>query len=269
MIQAEYNIADNLPESLNRENLKQVAQLIDDKLHELDMLSELVSIYPRIDELSSNFIDALAIQFHVDFYDTGLPLEKRRTLVKNSIRWHMRKGTVGVVQEVVQTVFDSGVVSEWFKYSGQPYHFKVDLLSAPEITPENINLIVKCINTVKNVRSWLDGLGFRRDCTGIMHYGIASHMHKKINIGPAQIRDASTSGEFYIGGAAHMHKRYKIEQVSINDTYLHSPYRVGVISHTHKRYSIEPKSISDTLRRSPYKAGGGVNIYKKYQIEEE
>lgn len=241
MIQADYDIADNLPESLNRENLKQVAQLIDDKLHELNMLSELVSIYPRIDELSSALIDALAIQFHVDFYDTSLPLDKRRALVKNSIRWHMRKGTAGVVQEVVQTVFDSGVVNEWFEYGGQPYHFKVDLLSAPEITPENIDLIVKCINTVKNVRSWLDGLGFRRNCTGITHYGIALHMHKKYSIGPAQIRDASANGGFFVGGASHIHKRYKIEQTSIHDTSLYSPY----------------------------KAGGGVYMYKKYRIEEE
>lgn len=241
MINADYNIADNLPESLNRENLQQVAQLIDIKMHELNMLSELVSIYPRIDELSSALIDALAIQFHVDFYDTTLPLDKRRSLVKNSVRWHMRKGTKGVVQELVQTVFDSGIVKEWFGYEGEPYHFRVDLLSAPEITPENIDLIVKVVNTVKNVRSWLDGLGFRRETTGVTYYGVAVSLHKKYSIGPAQVRDTNAEGGFFIGGISQLHKKYAIEQASIQDVSLYSPY----------------------------KAGGGVYLYKKYGIGEE
>lgn len=241
MINADYNIADNLPESLNRENLQQVAQLIDIKMHELNMLSELVSIYPRIDELSSALIDALAIQFHVDFYDTTLPLDKRRSLVKNSVRWHMRKGTKGVVQELVQTVFDSGVVKEWFGYEGEPYHFRVDLLSAPEITPENLDLIVKVVNTVKNVRSWLDGIGFTRSAKGIAYYGAAVHCHKKYSIAPAQVRDTSINSGFYI----------------------------GIVSHLHKKYAVEQGSIHDTALLSPYTTGGGIYVYKKYGIEEE
>ena len=158
MIQADYNIADRLPESLKRENMQQVAKIIDDKMHELDQLSELVSIYPRIDELSSAFIDALAIQFHVDFYDTTLPLDTRRALVKNSVRWHMRKGTAAVVQELINTIWDSGIVREWYEYGGDPYYFKVDVLEAPIDDAEKIAAIVKAINTVKNKRSWLDSI---------------------------------------------------------------------------------------------------------------
>ena len=78
MNQDEYRIADRLPESLNRDNMRELAEAIDEKMAEIDRMSELVSIYPRIDELSSNLIDALAVQFHVDYYDKTLPLDTRR-----------------------------------------------------------------------------------------------------------------------------------------------------------------------------------------------
>ncbi len=241
MKRQEYAIADRLPESLNRDNLREVAQVIDEKMHELDMLSEIVCLYPRIDELSSELVDALAIQFHVDFYDTTLSLEKRRELVKNSIRWHMKKGTKSVVQELVETVFDSGVVSEWFEYGGAPYHFRVTLQNESDITPEKLALVAKVANAVKNVRSWLDGIGFKRETTGRTYYGGAPYIHKKYSIGPAKAHDAHTEGTNYIGGVSHIYKRYKVEQNSIHDTSVNSPY----------------------------KAGGGVYMYKKYRIEEE
>ncbi len=242
MIQADYNIADNLPESLNRENLQQVAQVIDEKMHELDMMTELVSIYPRIDELSSDFIDALAIQMHVDFYDTTLPLEKRRALVKNSVRWHMRKGTKSVVQELVATVFDSGVVSEWFEYNGEPYHFRVTLQNDTDVTPDNLALVAKVATTVKNVRSWLDGIGFRRETTGPLYFRGAPYIHKKYSISPAQVRDTHADGAFSIGGVSHMYKRYKIEQTSIQDTSLTSPYQAGGGPYMYKKYGIKEET---------------------------
>lgn len=67
MKQEEYRIADRLPESLNRDNMRELAEVIDEKMAEINRMSELVSIYPRIDELSSSLIDALAVQFHVDY----------------------------------------------------------------------------------------------------------------------------------------------------------------------------------------------------------
>ena len=108
----DYNISESLPESIDRDNVREVAKVIDEKLHELDVMTELCNLYPRIDELSSNLIDALAIQLHVDFYDTTLDLENRRALVKNSILWHMKKGTPFAVAGVISAAFDKTEVKE-------------------------------------------------------------------------------------------------------------------------------------------------------------
>lgn len=208
MKRQKYNIADNLPESLNRDNLREVAETIDKHMHELDMLSELCSIYPRIDELSSALIDALAVQFHVDFYDMALPLETRRALVKNSIRWHMKKGTKGAVQEIVRTVFSTGVVTEWYEYGGKPYHFRVDLLTELRLSPENIATLVQAVGTVKNVRSWLDYLGFSRKLKSTVYYGFMPCSHVKYSIWPVQAHDAENDGTIRFGAANTTYSTY-------------------------------------------------------------
>lgn len=210
MNQDDYRIADRLPKSLSSDNIRELAETIDAKMGELNRMSELVSIYPRIDKLSSNLVDALAVQFHVDYYDKGLPLDTRRALVKNSMRWHLRKGTKGVVQEMVQTIFASGVVQEWYEYGGDPYYFRVELMTPMRITPDNLNLLVKLINLVKNVRSWLDELDFKRETTALQYVGGAIHTNVKYEILPAEIKDASIPSIGYAGGGIYHHAAYEV-----------------------------------------------------------
>ncbi len=157
MNQDEYRIADHLPESLNRDNIHELAELVDEKMAELNQMSELVSIYPRIDELSSNLIDALAIQFHVDYYSTTLPLDARRALVKNSLRWHLRKGTRAAVEEAVQSLYGDAEIVEWYECNDAPYYFRVDMHG--KLMPlKDVADVVKIVNAFKNARSWLCGV---------------------------------------------------------------------------------------------------------------
>lgn len=239
MNRQDYCIADRLPESLNRDNLREVAQVIDEKLHELDALNELICLYPRVDELSSELVDALAIHFHVDFYDQNLSLDKRRALVKNSIRWHMKKGTKAAVEEMVQTVFEGGRVTEWFEYNGEPYHFKIDLLEAPGISQENIDTVVRLVKAVKNTRSWLDSVGFFRKITGPVYMGGAPMIHKSYSVGPAQIHDTTNAGGYYMGAIPHTHKSYRVEQVPASNQSIRGPVYTGAGLYIHKDYKIQ------------------------------
>ncbi|WP_295157107.1 phage tail protein I [Selenomonas sp. AE3005] len=224
MNRQEYAIADHLPESLNRDNLREVAQVIDEKLHELDALNELVCLYPRIDKLSSNLIDALAIQFHVDFYDTSFSLEKRRALVKNSIKWHMRKGTKGAVQELIRTVWGSGIVREWFEYGGEPYHFKIDLLDADGITQNKYDSIIRLVETVKNIRSVLEGFDIRKtvslDDESSIKYGLASLLLGCRRINPKPPDNTSLSVGYGFGDFSHGRQVINCGPVDISNHHL-------------------------------------------------
>jgi phage tail P2-like protein len=155
----DYSIREDLPESLNRKNVKELASLSDEALRQYDSIIYRVLIYPVIDTLPSDLVNALAVQLHCDFYDYSLPLEKRRALVKESIAWHRIKGTPAAVERVVSAVFGPCHVSEWYEYGGKPYTFRVSIAGkdAFDDTSRDINQLLKAIYSAKNVRSWLDG----------------------------------------------------------------------------------------------------------------
>lgn len=237
MNRQDYCIADRLPESLNRDNLREVAQVIDEKLHELDALNELICLYTRIDELSSELVDALAIHFHVDFYDHNLSLDKRRALVKNSIRWHMKKGTKAAVQELVQTVFESGIVSEWFEYGGNPYCFKVTTVDTMP-SYEEINRLIQAINSVKNIRSHLDEIGFIRYLNTDLCVGGVPNLHKRITVSPAKPTDQTEAGMYYAAGAMSQHIRYEVSmEPPTNHEVQDIMYFGGGVSR-HKKFTV-------------------------------
>ena len=151
-----YSMRDNLPESLRRENMLEIAELCDELLQDFNTKISRILIYPAIDNLPSNLIDALAIQFHVDFYDKNLSLEARRTLVKTGIAWHKIKGTPAAVEMVLRSVFNSAEVSEWFDYGGEPYFFRI--LARGMKDEKAAEVWLKLVFASKNVRSWLEKL---------------------------------------------------------------------------------------------------------------
>lgn len=149
----DYKIADNLVPSINSTNIQEFAKTVDEHLAEVNKQSEVVLLYPRIDKLSENLIDELAIQLHVDFYNSTILLDKKRAIVKNSIKWHMKKGTPYAVEELIKTVFQSAKIVEWFDYGAAPYHFKVVFIKEPLTEPAQIDKLTEAINSVKNTRS--------------------------------------------------------------------------------------------------------------------
>lgn len=101
-------------------------------------------------------VDELAWQFHVDYYDKSADIETKKNLVKTSIKIHQKKGTPQGVIDLLKTAFPSGtVLSEWFNYGGKPYHFKITTSSLNTI---NIDKFLKALDSVKNERSYLDGI---------------------------------------------------------------------------------------------------------------
>lgn len=151
-------LIDLIPPNLqNDEKVKSAAEALDREFKKVTNLIPTLMIMHHIDDLEEPWIDDLAWQFHVDFYDPDLPIQQKRALVKNSLAWHKRKGTPSAVKELVSTVFGSGEVQEWFEYGGKPGYFRV-MTSDESATNERANEFLVAIDSVKNMRSWLDGI---------------------------------------------------------------------------------------------------------------
>jgi hypothetical protein len=111
------------------EQVQAASTAFDNQMHEIIDDTPVVSFIPSILQLAdSQLIDILAWQFHVDFYDHSQPLDLRKQLVQNSIQWHTRKGTVALLQEVLDTFwFGGATIEEWYNYmSPLPPNYPTD-----------------------------------------------------------------------------------------------------------------------------------------------
>lgn len=164
----------------------------------------------RIDALPEDVIDLLAWQWHVDFYEPGISLAQKRTLVKTSIAQHRKKGTPWAVEQVVKAILDDAVVQERREYGGEPYHFRVVRIGGM-IDPNLYARLAKAIHSVKNTRSWLDGVSLYREVSGTIYAGIAIGSSRRVEIMPTAYRGPSTSGTVYAGGVVYMLKGVEIQ----------------------------------------------------------
>jgi phage tail P2-like protein len=151
-------LLDLLPPNLRQDpDIIAASKAVDDEF--LLIVNEVKNciIMPRIDELESTLVDLLAWERHVDFYDSSLPIETRRKLVNNSIRWHKRKGTPEAVEELITELFGEGQVEEWYEFDGEPYYFRV-VTNNSEVTTEKAQEFIRALNSVKRNSAWLDNV---------------------------------------------------------------------------------------------------------------
>ena len=119
------------------------------------ILDNIPKAYIDIDTAPDWVLALLAWERHVDFYDAELPVEVRRTLIRNAFKWHLYKGTPEAIEDLIAAVFGVGKVREWFEYGGEPHHFRIE--SSPEVrSKENLFYFLRVLSSIKRFSSWLD-----------------------------------------------------------------------------------------------------------------
>ena len=256
-----YFIHKNLPQSLDKENVQEVAKVVDDTLLSFDKTIAEVLIYPAIDMLGSELINTLAIQMHCDFYDDTLPLAVRRNLVKNSIAWHRIKGTPAAVEQMIQTVYQTGVVEEWFDYGGEPFFFKVNLGDS-QITTQKIKNLIKMINVSKNVRSWLEVLRFSKSIDITRYLGCFADVHKKYEIIPGIVQGGDISSSIFIGGHNEIHHSADVRVQHVSGAEAQGNILLGGNLSGYGKVELLPRCVSDSDTFAKLPVGTGVSSEK-------
>lgn len=123
--------------------------------------SALSALYANIDGLPNEIIDLLALEFKSQYYDESMDIDIKRDIIKNSIAWYAKGGSVSAVDEMIQTVLGEGEVVEWFKYNGKPGTFYIK--TSTELSPDAIKRFNEIINKVKNIRSHLTSVEINRE----------------------------------------------------------------------------------------------------------
>lgn len=207
-----YNVnwLDLIPPSIvNDPQVQAISAAVTPQLQEVSQSIRECIILARLDELQEEVVDLLAWQYHVDFYDSELSIDQKRNLVRTSIDAHRHKGTPYAVELVVKAILEDAIVQEWFEYGGEPYFFRVIKING-QITADMYPRLKKAVDTVKNTRSWLEGVSLSRSVTSNLYLGVAQGVHTKVEIRPVAFRMSDINSKKYFGGATSIHKKINI-----------------------------------------------------------
>lgn len=167
------------------ENINHVLNSLDPELKLTAENIYQVLIISRIDELDEKTLDLLAWQFHVDFYDLAGNLKMKREAVKNSLLWHMKKGTEWAIHEALRQLGISAKFHPWWETGGEPYTFKLDAIVTDDYyrrAPDNriTENIRRAVEETKSARSYMSELKTRIEFNEQNNLYVAHITHKHI-----------------------------------------------------------------------------------------
>ena len=171
-----------MPSSIaNDVTVRNLCKAIDGEVTKLNLAIDKLCILPNISQLDNNLLDILASQSDAPYYDVNLSLKQKREIVKNSINWHKKKGTVAAVEEVVSIIFGESSVEEWYQYGGEPHHFRI-ITTNINVNDDFINRFKSAAEHIKRKSSWLDDVIVLIASELKMYVGFALHTGETITI---------------------------------------------------------------------------------------
>lgn len=136
-----------------------------------------------IDELPEPVLDVLSVELRTPYYLERMSIEEKRSIIKGTLSWYKYAGTPYAVIELVETLFGTGEIVEWFNYEEGPFTpGTFDITTAAPMTEnilESLNLIVQ---KVKNSRSHLRKITILRDIRAMAYSGAVTNSVAKITI---------------------------------------------------------------------------------------
>lgn len=110
-------------------------------------------LYADIEHIDEELLDLMALECRTQYYKNDLPIETKRKLVQSSLIWHQKAGTIGAVNELIDTVLGEGEVVEWFNFGGAPGTFKI--LTSAKLNDSSLSYFQEIISKIKNMSSSL------------------------------------------------------------------------------------------------------------------
>lgn len=144
------------------EAVKGLAAAVNELIREPALKVKTARVWDQLDELDDAQLDELAYELDIDWYSSGLPIDKKRAIIKISDLVHSRRGTKWAVEELIAAYISPGFVKEWHEdgyVNPQPYHFSV-YTSHRNVTDEIIQEFRAIAKVAMSVRSRMDGVYF-------------------------------------------------------------------------------------------------------------
>ncbi|MCM1187608.1 MAG: phage tail protein [Lachnospira sp.] len=157
------------PANIKDARTKAFMYACDRQIKKLLERAEKVKVWCAIESVDEKYLDYMAADCRVLFYNSSLAPEVKRKLIANSQYWYMKLGTSAAMEEMINIVFQNNDTSieEWYSYAGEAFHFRIAVSSA--VTTVEMSEFLKYVNEVKNARSILDYLVLQSRSTLVLH----------------------------------------------------------------------------------------------------
>ncbi|AQW80795.1 phage tail protein [Campylobacter pinnipediorum] len=193
-------------------------QNIDKRLDELFGL--------RLDELDINTINTLAkscderlLKHLANAFDVdidGLLPDEARELIQNAFEIHLYSGTFYSLDKALKASYAGTKLIEWYKYDGEPYHFKLEIDTGKSgVNFDELAKVDKIANAYKNVRSVYDGATIKVGISTNINTASFTSTHENITIHPTSIKNISTKDNYFIGAYAKLAEIINIQIINL------------------------------------------------------
>lgn len=148
---------DIMPENLASQLETQAfAYALGRQIEKLCTYADGVHIYAAVASMPEKILDVLAVELRTPAYNQKFSIEVKRALIEGTLTFYARMGTPAACNQIIETIFGSGYIEEWFDYDGSPHHFRAYVGDGGQVDPTDLAEFRRVLANVKRLSSWLD-----------------------------------------------------------------------------------------------------------------
>ncbi len=181
-------ITDLLPSAVaEAKQIKALAYAVSQQIQTICTYADNARIYAEMATVPEAVLDYLAVELRTPAYDESYSLAIKRTLVMETLTFYMKMGTPSAVNKIIETIFETGYISEWWEYGGDPYHFKA-ITTNPAITADDVDEFERVLSSVKRLSAHLDEIILDLSVpTAVTYQGVWVHTGTYHTLQPATL----------------------------------------------------------------------------------
>lgn len=184
-------LIDLIPDNFKNDPVVQaISYALSNAVKRIIEVSRQASVYAAIDLLDESIIDLLAVELRTKYYSDTFTLQEKREMIKRTMLWYYKAGTLSTVKELTDFVFENAEVEEWFQYAGAAFLFRLIVnVVNQDLTLEEYLHYLQGIKEVKNTRSHLEAVIYKYYTEALSHTvaagGVGNEIKIKARIGKA------------------------------------------------------------------------------------
>ena len=148
-----------MPENLaGQVETQAFAYAVGRQMEKLCAYSDAARTYAAIATMPEWLLDYMAVELRTPSYDENYSLNTKRALIQGSLLFYSQMGTPAAVNRIIETIFQTGYIEEWYEYDGDPHHFRAYVGDGGEVKPGELEEFRRVLSSVKRLSSWLDDI---------------------------------------------------------------------------------------------------------------